>query len=154
MEQFEIVKEVERRDETQIVLSMKADVIREWVYQIPGPKGTITQLSYAGVKEAIRRRGNIGWKPCPHCNKMVHIEEDTKEIRATVYAWDYQANTGFIGAAEADKTKPFAYRLAVNKAERNALRKFLPEKAIALLIEEYLRMGSKNAPSVPPGRIG
>ena len=153
MEQVEIVQQLEKRDENQILSSMKGEVVKEWVYQIKGPTGMITQLSYAGVKEAIRRRGNIGWKPCPHCNQMVHIEENDKEIRATVYALDYQTNTAFLGAAEADKGRPFAFRLAVNKAERNALRKFLPEKAIALLIQEYLRGLDSKAPSVTPGKL-
>lgn len=152
MTEVEIVKELERRDENQILASMKGEVVKEWVYQIMSQGGKpISQLSYAGIKEAIRRRGNIAWKPCPHCNKMVHTEETEKEIRATVYAHDYQTNSEFLGAAEADKTKPFAYRLAVNKAERNALRKFLPEKAIALLIQEYLVKGPSP---VPPGKLG
>jgi hypothetical protein len=48
-----------------------------------------------------------------------------------------------LGASSARKNQPFAFTLAVNKAERNALRKLLPEKQIALIIEQFLRKEPK-----------
>ena len=135
-------------------------ILKDWVYTIKvwdsdkKVMRDVTSLSYAGVKEAIRQRGNIWWYPCDCCHKQVHTEETSEEIRAVVTAWDMERNIKFLGAASALKKQPFYWVLAVNKAERNALRKFLPEKQIALLIDEWLRKENKNPPSLPPGRIG
>lgn len=128
----------EKHDEAQIVSQMKGEVVSQWVYHFNQGGKEITSLSYAGVKEAVRRRGNINWKPCDCCRRPVHIEETQDEIRATVTAWDLINNVQFIGASTARKNQPFAFVIAVNKAERNAMRKFLPEKAIALLVQEFL----------------
>ena len=151
---------VEKRDEDQILKQMRGEVLKDWVYTIKvwdsekKAMRDVTSLSYAGVKEAIRQRGNIWWYPCDCCHKQVHTEETSEEIRAIVTAWDMERNIKFLGAAAALKKQPFSWVLAVNKAERNALRKFLPEKQIAILIDEWLRKQDKNPASVPPGRIG
>jgi hypothetical protein len=145
---------VEKRDEDQIIKSMRGEIVNEWVYSFVQNGRKITALSYAGVKEAVRQRGNISWYPCEHCHQPVHIEETPDEIRAVVTAWDLERNVKFLGASAASKKQPFAWVLAVNKAERNALRKFLPEKQITLLIEEYLRRQNPNPVSVPSGKLG
>ena len=145
---------VEKRDEEQILKSMRGEIVKDWVYQFTQNGRQITALSYAGVKEAIRQRGNISWYPCECCHRPVHYDIDESEIRVQVTAWDVERNMKFLGAASSNRKLPFAWVIAVNKAERNALRKFLPEKQIALLIDEWLRKENKNPASVPPGRIG
>lgn len=156
----EIIFLTEKRDEEQIIMEMKNQLARQYVYTIktwdPESKSMkeTTSLSYAGVKEAVRKRGNFRFQPCSCCGKTVHVDEDPKEYRAQVTVHDENRNVMFIGVASAAKNLPFAWVLAANKAERNAFRKMLPEKAIALLIEEYLRSQSKNPPLVPAGRIG
>src|SRR5208283_2452728 len=51
-----------------------------------------------------------------------------------------------LGASTCEKTKPFAWTLAVNKAERNAWMKLIPSKWIAALISEWIsRQGGSNA---------
>ena len=157
---MEVVFLTEKKDEEQIIMEMKNQIVTQWVYTIDvwnsktKTMEKITSLSYAGVKEAVRRRGNFRFVPCSHCGKTAHVDEDPKEYHALVTVHDENRNVMFIGAASAFKNQPFAWVLAVNKAERNALRKMLPEKTIALLIEEYLRRGDSKPPSVPPGRIG
>lgn len=141
---------IERRDEEQIMLEMRNQIVKEWVYTIPahGSVPAITNLSYAGVKEAIRRRGNFRMVPCHECGKTVHVDESESEYRAQVTVHDLNHDIQFVGASSAYKNQPFAWVLAVNKAERNAFRKMLPERDIALLIEQFLR---KEAPRpVPP----
>ena len=145
---------VEKRDEEQILKSMRGEIVKDWVYQFTQNSRQITALSYAGVKEAIRQRGNISWYPCDCCHKPVHTEIDEAEIRAVVTAWDLERNVKFLGAASASRKLPFSWVLAVNKAERNALRKFLPEKQIALLIDEWLRRQDSKPVSVPTGKLG
>ena len=142
---LETIMMIEKKDEEQIIGKMRGEVVQSWIYSFTQNGKQITSLSYNGVKEAIRRRGNLSWYPCDHCHKPVHIEETETEIIATVTAWDLNNNVRFIGTASANKKQPFSWVLATNKAERNALRKMLPEKAIALLIEEYLKKPQANA---------
>lgn len=149
---LQLARELEKRDEEQIMMEMRGEIVRSWVYQIQLGNRTVTNLSYAGVKEAIRRRGNVDIFPCLCCNKPVHLEERGDEIVAMMKVWDLNNNVKFLGVASARKKDPFAWVLAVNKAERNALRKLLPEKAIALLIEQWLKP-LNTGPVPPPGKL-
>lgn len=151
---LELARELEKRDEEQIIASMRGEIVRSWVYSFTYQGRTVTNLSYAGVKEAIRRRGNIDIYPCPCCNKPVHIDETDEEIRALIRVWDLNNNVKFLGAASARKKEPFPWVLAVNKAERNAFRKLLPEKQIALLIEQWLKPQNPGpVQTVPLGKL-
>ena len=95
------------------------------------------------MKEATRRRGNIEILE-------VRTEETTDEIRALVKVRDRENRIDVLGASSAEKSKPFSYTLAVNKAERNAFAKLIPAKWFAVLIEEYLqRKQSKPTPARP-----
>lgn len=142
---MEVIFLTEKKDEEQIIMEMKNQIVTQWVYTIDvwnsktKTMEKATSLSYAGVKEAVRRRGNFRFVPCSHCGKTVHVDEDEKEYHALVTVHDENRNVMFIGAAASLKTQPFAWVLAANKAERNALRKMLPEKQIALLVEQYLK---------------
>jgi len=152
---LELAKEFEKRDEEQIIATMRGEIVRNWVYSFTYQGRMVTNLSYAGVKEAIRRRGNVDIFPCQCCSKPVHIEETEEELRALIRVWDLNNNVKVLGAGSAKKKEPFAWVLAVNKAERNAFRKLLPEKQIALLIEQWLKPTySPNAPPVPAGKLG
>ncbi len=148
---LELAKEFEKRDEEQVMMEMRGEIVRSWVYSFELHGRTITNLSYAGVKEAIRRRGNVSTYPCSCCQKTVHVEETETELRALVRIWDLNNNVEVLGASSAKKG-PFDFVLAVNKAERNAWRKLLPEKQIALLIAEWLK-GPSEAKPVPSGKL-
>ena len=150
---LEIVLMTEKRDEDQILAQMRGEVLGTYVYTFLQSGRQITSISYAGVKEAIRRRGNVSFYPCTCCHREIHVEETGDEIRANVTVWDLTNNVKFLGAASANKKLPFAYTLAVNKAERNALRKLLPEKALALMIEEFLKRNDSKPASAPPGKL-
>ena len=146
---LQLAKELEKRDEQQVIAEMRGEIVRSWVYQIQLGNRTVTNLSYAGVKEAIRRRGNLSTYPCSCCQKTVHVEETDSEIRALVRVWDLNNNVEVLGASSAKKG-PFDFVLAVNKAERNAWRKLLPEKQIALLIEQWLKGPEGSGEQKPP----
>jgi hypothetical protein len=150
----EIVFLTEKRDEEQIIMEMKNQIARQWVYTARINGVEVTSLSYAGVKEAVRKRGNFRFQPCSCCGKTVHVDEDPKEYRAQVTVHDENRNVMFIGVASCAKNLPFAWVLAVNKAERNAFRKMLPEKTIALLIDQYLKSQASNPPSISSGKLG
>jgi len=83
----EIIFLTEKRDEEQIITEMKNQVARQYVYTIKTwdaetkQMKDVTSLSYAGVKEAVRKRGNFRFQPCSCCGKTVHVDEDPKEFR-------------------------------------------------------------------------
>jgi hypothetical protein len=122
----------EQRDENQIISEMRGEIADSYVYRFQQGNRTVTNLSYAGVKQATRKRGNVALVPCDCCKKHYHVEEAGDEFRAVVKIHDLVNNVQFLGVSICKKTVPFAYVVAANKAERNGLRKLLPEKEIAL----------------------
>jgi len=116
--------ELDHRDEEQIQQEMTGEIVKEFVHTIKIDGRQITHLSIVGTREAGRRRGNIEILD-------VKTEETTEEIRALVKMRDLENRIDVLGASAADKKKPFAYTLAVNK--------LIPAKLIATLIEEFLK---------------
>lgn len=111
---------------------MRGEQLEEMVYSIEVQGGKKeTNLSYAGVKEYLRFRGHF---------KILEVrtEQDDKEYRCLIILKDLDKDIEVTGASACEKSKPFAWALAVNKAERNAYRKLIPEKTIANLIHEWL----------------
>lgn len=107
------------------------ELIDTYVYRFPGHGGKeVVGLSYAGVREAIRRRGGVQILE-------YHVEEGPDEFRALVKVRDHVNLVEMVGASTCKKTQPFAYTLAYNKAERNAFRKLLPEKWMAMVLREF-----------------
>ena len=127
-----IYQDMDKRDENQIIQEMRGEILEDLVYDISISGRRVTNLSYAGIKEAIRRRGSLEILD-------VKTEETEATIRVMVKVRDLQNRIDVLGASEADKTKPFAYTLAINKAERNAFAKLIPAKWFATLIDEYLQ---------------
>lgn len=127
----QVFQEMDRRDENQILSEMRGELLEEFVYSIRIEGRDVTNLSYAGIKEAIRRHGQIEILE-------VRKEEDDKEYRVLVRVRDHVNQIDVLGAATAEKNKPFAWVLAHNKAERNAFSKLLPAKLYATLIQEWL----------------
>ena len=130
------------KDEDQILAELKGEYLDAFVYQFTQGDRTITSLSYTGIKEAIRRRGNYSI-----------VDYDLKETDSTFWCivkiHDNEKNIDALGVSEADKSKPFARVLAVNKAERNAYAKLIPAKFFAELIAEKLK-SSKPINVTPP----
>lgn len=120
----------ERQDETQILAEMRGELLDAFVYRINLRGREIVNLSYAGIREAVRRRGGVEILE-------YKVEDVEDEFRALVKARDHVNQIDTLGASTCKKTAPFAYTIALNKAERNALRKLIPEKLLALLIQEY-----------------
>jgi hypothetical protein len=146
---LEVLLLTERRDELAILAEMRGEIADTYVYSFQQGNRTITNLAYPGVKEAVRRRGNIAIVPCDCCKKQYHVEETNEEFRAVVKIHDLVNNVQFLGVSTCKKTIPFAYVVAANKAERNGLRKLLPEKEIALLIKEWAKPASPKQPAQP-----
>ena len=71
---------------------------------------------------------------------------------ALVKVRDRENRIDVLGASSAEKSKPFSYTLAVNKAERNAFAKLIPAKWFAVLIEEYLQRKQSKPTLGRPGQ--
>jgi len=149
----QVFQQMDRLDENQILAEMRGELIEEFVYSIQLGGKEVTNLSYAGVKEAIRRRGQVE-------QLEVRGFEDEKEYHALVRLRDLTSRVDVLGAASAEKNKPFAYVLAFNKAERNAFAKLIPAKLIAALIHEYTErmkpkpVGQKSVPESSVAKEG
>ncbi len=136
-------QDMDLRDEDQILKELKGEFLQQYVYSFKQGNHEITNLSYAGIKEAIRRRG--------HFQIIEQTVEDTNgKIRALVKVHDLINDIDVLGASEAEAEKPFAYVLAVNKAERNAFAKLIPAKFYAELIAEKLKTNPNNRVNVTP----
>lgn len=136
---------MDAHDEAQILSEIRGEVLEDLVYDIQIGSKRVTNLSYAGIKEAIRKRGSLEILD-------VKTEESESTIRALVKVRDLQNRIDVLGASEADKTKPFAYTLAINKAERNAFAKLIPAKWLATLVDDYLQQkgnGRKEPKTTP-----
>ncbi|MBW2560719.1 MAG: hypothetical protein JRE40_07685 [Deltaproteobacteria bacterium] len=90
----ELILMVEQRDEQQIMQEILGDVLRQYVYRFEVGGRVVTNVSYAGIKEAARRRGNV------HVTK-VEVEE-TKDGQAVIgkaEVYDLQNNFKTWGVA-------------------------------------------------------
>jgi hypothetical protein len=140
-------QDMDRRDENQILSEMRGEILEDLVYDITISGRRVVNLSYAGIKEAIRRRGSL---------EIIDFktEETESTIRALVKVRDLQNRIDVLGASEADKSKPFAYTLAVNKAERNAFSKLIPAKWLATMVDDFIQQkGTAPRREQPPRQI-
>jgi hypothetical protein len=110
-------------------------------------------LSILGVREIIRSlcyRGKIKYRIK---NKEVILDEKNVYVNLTIH--EKLSGQEYVGAAQCEKNDRFAIVKAVNKAERNALRKLLPEKEMAKFIAKFMKEGKvRKLPSVArPGSM-
>jgi len=148
----EVYEVVERMDEDQILAEMKGELVRSYVYSFEVQGRKVTGLTYAGVRQAIRGRGHAVIVPCQCCGKAAHVDEDERLYKAQVRMRDLVNDVEVVGASTSAKDLLFAYTLAINKAERNAIRKIIPEKVVVQLIEEFLRRAQPSTP-VPEQKL-
>jgi len=124
----------DRQDDAQILAEMEGQthLLKKYVYVIKQGGREVSCLSYAGVKEVIRRRKNV-------TITSHQFLETEKTYRVIVQIHDGENNIDVLGAKEQEKHKPFAFEQCVNKAERNAFMKILPADFIASMINAYLK---------------
>jgi len=154
VERDEIFELMERRDEKQIIQELQGEMLEEFVYSFPSGGKVVTGLSWAGVKEAVRRMGSI---------KVTHleIEDDEDSWIAKAKARDTVNDVEMWGVAQQRKIMKykdgtelkdmFALQKCVSKAQRNALRTLIPEKMIAKMIQWFLD-NKKNKGRSPFGK--
>jgi len=131
---------MERKDENQILAEIKGNVLEEFVYSFPQGNRQITGLSYAGVKQIALKMGNI------HCSEPI-LEENNGiwickvkaiDVQRNLEMWGVSTQSKFMELRDGRKIKDdFCLQKCVSKAERNALRKLMPEKIIIEMLKEW-----------------
>jgi len=130
---------MERKDENQILEELKGNVIQEFVYSFKQGPRDITGLSYAGVKQIALEMGNI------HCCEPVISEMNGSwvckvkvvDTYRNMEMWGVSCQPKLMKTQWGPKEDDFGLQKAVSKAERNALRKLMPEKLIVEMIKEW-----------------
>lgn len=146
---------MEALDESQIVEEIKGHVIEKYFYEF----GNVTGISYAGIKWMKMRMANQGY---PITIESIEKEENADEIIYTVAAKYMFSNEVMYGVSSCPKlmtmkdgtTKPdpFARQKALSKAQRNAIRNFIPEIAIQEGYKEW-KKGPNAIERVFAGRL-
>jgi hypothetical protein len=162
---------MDNEDESQILAEMQGAVIATFVYCFSDKRSgkEVVGLSKAGVDQACREsslRGEIyRIIKNPITGKPCEIEEDDKFIKVVVEAGHFVItkdrngkvlgeqllNTAIGSKRQAKNMKsrdgkimpnPFAFEVALSKAERNAKMKLLPYKFILEMIKNYRNKGN------------
>src|SRR5262245_26262504 len=151
----DLPRAMDRADEVMILDEIQGRALDKWVYSFESGGKLVTELTVHGVNECIRvmnERGGtrVGISDQPPLIETVN-EGEKRSYQALVYAVDHRTGVGHWGLAiepammalKGGKEKPdkFAKTKALNKAERNALRKHLPAELTEHLIAQALGQG-------------
>jgi hypothetical protein len=135
-------EELDSLDEGAIVSELKGGIIEKYFYEFRQGANQIVGISWAGIRHIASRMVGQG-HPISVVEMSVTYDGSTESYRALACAEDLSTHERRWGAFEQPKKfqnsndNPFAYTLAQTKAERNAIRKFIPELAIQEAYKEY-----------------
>jgi len=158
------IADIEQKDEAQVLAELAGELISEMVYTVEvydrkaKRKVSKARLSWAGVKEVARSRGNIV------LTEPVVTDLDTT-IRIIVKATDLTRNfTVFGGCQQPRKMKvndkdddtgevtghhyeddPFCFQKGLSKCQRNALTLCIPADYAAKCITRFLKASGTRA---------
>ena len=167
---IERIREVDRKDEAQILLEMAGQYIQEYVYQFPMKGGVQRGLSWAGTRELAQLRGNI-------VLAEPQVTDGGDHWRVVVMATDLQRNISLWGGTHQPKVMrvhildvqgnrtgevrlepdEHAFEKAIAKAQRNAIKNLIPISVQKQLIERLIAMqgdgrGRRGGPQQVPTR--
>lgn len=124
-------EELDRRDEEQMRRELMNEVLGEYIYDFTTKEGKrIVGVSWAGAKRLAQTY-------LPGLDvELVRVDQNDKWIAVVVKAtWE---KGSALGAAQMPATDRFAYPIAINKAQRNAIMNLLDEALIKKAIENHL----------------
>ena len=156
------IAEIEQRDESQVLAELSGELIEEMIYTIEvydrRKKKAVrkVRLSWAGIKEVARNRGNIA------LSEPVVTDLDAN-IRIMVKATDLTRNfTVFGGCQQPRKMKvndvnretgeitghhfvddDYCFQKGLSKCQRNALTLCIPADYAAKCIDRFLKAAGK-----------
>ncbi len=122
--------EIDRRDEEQMRRELMHEVIGEYIYDFTNKEGRrIVGVSWAGAKRLAQTY-------LPGLDiELVRVDQNDKWIAVVVKAKCERGSA--LGAAQMPATDRFAYTIAINKAQRNAIMNLLDEALIKQAIESH-----------------
>jgi len=155
----EVYALMERRDEHQIMESIRGNFLEEYVYQFQASDGReVTGLSWVGTQEAAREYGGIQVS----IDKTKETETKT-HFTVTVEAVDTRTGSSRLGRSKQPKMMKvkirdkqgnvtgyklvedeFADVKALSKAQRNAIRALLPQTWLKEFIKHKLAQSRKT----------
>jgi hypothetical protein len=149
---IEQAKELDVMDDLQISEEMSGRVLTQYFYQFPSRGAQVTGLSYAGVKAIARRLAQNG-EPIDIVDaQLTRFQEDgvevvgclakAKNLKTGEHRLGYSAQATTMNTRDGAKPDPFATQKALNKAQRNAIRQFIPEVVVAEMYKEWQKAGS------------
>lgn len=146
-------------DEQQIVEEIKGHVIEQYFYEFPQGNRSVVGISWSGIKYVARQMSEQGH---PISIEDVQVTNTNEGFLVMAVAMDINTKEKRYGAAECPKimkTKageqpdPFALQKAISKAQRNAIRNFIPEVAIQEGYKAWKERGRNVAKAANEGRL-
>jgi hypothetical protein len=143
----DLYRVMDRADEALILEEIQGNTLATMLYSFPQQGNVVTDLSVKGVQEIIRLLNERGGAKIGIADTPPVIQETDESWRVMVRAVDGRTGVGRWGIAEQPKvmdTKKgplkdkFALTKALNKAERNALAKMIPEQFKQTVIAQFL----------------
>ena len=143
---------MDKQDEKQVIAEMSGEIMEAYVYSYTQGNKVVEGLSLAGINAVAIHMAETG-HPIRVINQW--ITEDEKYIKAIVKVGRFSVKDdceevmldSTLGAKRQPRyyssgiENPFAYELAITKAERNARKKLMPEKIIMEMMKEYKKQG-------------
>jgi hypothetical protein len=144
--------EMERMDEQQVLDEIKGRAIESLVYEIRQGGQIVTGLSLAGVSEVVRTMNANGKSRLGISDREPIVTETEGYFEVKAFAQDTQNGGGYWGIKRQPKTiqkrdgsnqaDTFALEKAMAKAQRNALRRLIPEYFAKEMIAAFRQRGN------------
>ncbi len=155
---------VDALDELQIAEEMSGRVIDQYFYDFPQGSRQVTGLSLAGVRAIARHMASHG-EPLTVLEVRFEEGEDAeggwigclaqgKNLRTGETRWGYASQARSMKLRSGQRIPdPYAKAKALNKAQRNALRSFIPEVVVVEMYREW-RTRRETQPKASTGAGG
>lgn len=152
------IKEIEERDEGQVLAELAGETVSEYIYEIFDKKSKkrVVKLSWIGTREVARAKGNIA------LSDPIITDQDGF-VRIVVRATDLKRNFSVFGGCHQPKKQqvklydaegkeagyqeqddPHYFAKALSKAQRNVIQSVIPAGFAARMIDRYLLMSGKQ----------
>ncbi len=152
------IREIDERDENQIVAELAGQSIEEYIYEITDKKSKkrTVKLSWIGTREMARYRGNIS------VSDPIITDADGY-VRIVVKATDLKRNFSVFGGTHQpkrqkvkifdeageqlgyeDQDDPHYFTKALSKAQRNVFQAVIPADFAARMIDRFLTMAGRE----------
>ena len=157
------IKDIEQRDESQILADMAGEVVQDYIYEFTRydrrlkREVRIVKLSWVGVREVARGRGNIMLED-------PSITETPDHWRIVIRGTDLSRNFSIFGGCHQPKQMtvqktdrqtgeitgqeviddPYAFAKCLSKAQRNTLEPCIPGNYAVRMIDRFLIAAGKK----------